>query len=171
MLLLSWWLQNLFDRKPELITRDKTRFANYYLEDFKLTAHDKQGKIKYQLEAKRLDNYDQESVAELKEVQTTLFNEKANWLISAKQATIFQADDKIEFFHEVVVTRPQQASQRPLTLQTEQITLHTDKELLHTAAHVTIISGQTRLESNGLRYNSQTGIFELSADVKATYVK
>ncbi|MDH5516627.1 MAG: LPS export ABC transporter periplasmic protein LptC [Gammaproteobacteria bacterium] len=171
LLLLSWWLQNLFDRKPELITRDKSRFANYYLEDFKLTAHDKQGKIKYIIRARRLDNYEQESVAELQDVHSTLFSKKANWEIRADQAKIFQQEDKIVFFENVTFTRPAQDSQQPLTLQTEQMTLFTEKELLQTSAHVTIIEGQTRLEGDGLSYNSQTGTFKLISGVKATYVK
>jgi len=168
---MSWWLQDLFDRKPELITREKTRFANYYLEDFKLTAHDKQGKIKYILQANRLDNYDQESVAEIQGVRTTLFNKNSNWIVSANQAKIFQGKNKIEFNSDVIFTRPAQASQTKLTLKTEQITFHTDKDLLETSSHVTITSEGTRLEANGLRYDNQKGTFELTSDVKGTYVK
>lgn len=171
LLAFSWWLQDLFTHKPELLTRDKTRFANYFLEDFKLTAYNKNGQPKYTLKAKRLDHFEQESLAEIQQINAEFYNQEANWTVTANTAKLYEEKDKIEFTGDVKINRPKQAERSGFSFQSKQMTLLTDIEILQTNSHVIVNSNGTRIESNGLRYDGKQGILELNADVKVTYVK
>ncbi len=171
LLAFSWWLQDFFTNEPELLTRDKTRFANYFLEDFKLTAYDKSGKAKYTLKAKRLDNFESESVAEIEEINVNFYSQGSNWTVTANKAKLFQDENKIEFFDNVKILRPKQAEKPEFSFQTQQMTLLTEKEILQTDLLVTVNNNGTLIKSKGLRYDGKNGILELKADVKVTYVK
>lgn len=171
LLAFSWWLQDLFTSEPELLTRDKTRFANYFLEDFKLTAYNKDGKPKYTLKAKRLDHFEEEGLAEIQQIDAEFYNSASIWKVSAKQAKLYQKDNKIEFFDSVKIFRPKQNKQTGFSFQAQQMTLLTEKEILQTDQQVTVNNNGTVIESKGLRYDGKKGILELIADVKVTYVK
>jgi len=171
LLVLSLWLQDLLETKPELITREKTRFANYFLEDFKLTAHDKDGKIKYTLSAKRLDNFEDEKMAEIQDIKAELQNQESNWTITSAKANLFQENNIIEFYDGVKINRPKQADRPELILETDKITLLGDKDILQTDSKVKIKSGHTQFESLGLSFDNKQGILELKSDVKGTYIK
>ena len=171
LLVASWWFQNLLDRKPELITRDKIRLADYYLEDFKLTAHNKQGNISYTLKAKRLDHFENEALAEIKEVHAEVYNQDANWRITANKANLFQNDNKIEFYGNVEVTREKQSDRPDFSLKTDEITLLTKKEIMETSSPVTVQNGKNILKSKGLSYDNQKGVLVLKSNVKGIYVK
>lgn len=171
LLALSWWLQNILNKKPELIIRDTSRFADYYLEDFKLTAHNKSGLVKYTLQAKRLDNYEQESLAEIQDITAEVYNKQGNWTITADKALLYHNKNIIEFSDNVKIIRPQQPDRAELNLQADTMTLLTEKEILTTNGRVTLKTGKTTLESKGLRYNNLQGILELQANVKGSYVK
>ena len=165
------WLQNLLSTKPELITREKTRFANYFLEDFKLTAHDKDGKVKYLLSAKRLDNFDSEKMAEIQQIEAEFFNQESNWTITSAKANLFHDNNVIEFYDGVKINRPKQANRPALILETDKITLLGDKDILQTDSKVKVKSGNTQFESQGLSFDNKQGVLELKSDVKGIYVK
>lgn len=171
LLAFSLWLQDIFTSKPELLTRDKTRFANYFLEDFKLTAYDKNGKAKYTLKAKRLDNFESESLAEIEEINVEFYTQGSNWTVTANKAKLLQNENKIVFFDNVKILRPKQAEKPEFSFQTQQMTLLTEKEILQTDHLVTVNNNGTLIKSKGLRYDGKNGILELKADVKVTYVK
>ena len=165
------WLQNLLSTKPELITREKTRFANYFLEDFKLTAHDKDGKVKYLLSAKRLDNFESEKMAEIQQINAEFYNQESNWTITSEKANLFHDKNIIEFYDGVKINRPKQTNRPALTLKTDKITLLGDKDILQTDSKVTVVSGKTQFESQGLSFDNKQGVLELKSDVKGTYIK
>jgi len=171
LLVFSWWLQDLLDSKPELITREKTRFANYYLQDFKLTAHDTQGKEKYTLQAERLQNFEQDSVSEIEKVHAEFFNKESNWTITADKANLYEEQNKIEFYGNVKIIRPKQKNRSDFTFHTDKILLLTEKEILETSDLVTVSSDSTVIKSKGLRYDNLQGILEFKSDVKVTYVR
>jgi len=171
LLLFGWWLQDLLSSKPELISREKVRFANYFLEDFTLTAHNKEGLPRYSLQAKRLDHFEQESVAEIQTIRAEIFNEDANWTISARRANLYKDNERIEFYDDVKIFRPAQDKLPELSFQAEKMILFTDTETLKTDSHVIINSNGNSIESDGLSYDSLQGILELTANVKVTYVK
>ncbi len=171
LLAFSLWLQDIFTSKPELLTRDKTRFANYFLEDFKLTAYNKSGKPKYTIKAQRLDHFEQESLAEIQQINAEIYNKESNWTITANKARLYQDENKMEFFDDVKIFRPKHAEQAEFSFQSKQMTLFSEKEILQTNHHVTVNSNGTLIKSKGLRYDGKQGILELKADVKVTYVK
>lgn len=171
LLVLSWWLQNLLNTKPELITREKTRFANYFLEDFKITSHNEQGQIKYILQAQRLDNYDEEQLAEIQNIETEFYNKESNWTLTATKARLYHSNNQIEFYGGVKINRPQLANRSALLIETDSITLNGDTEILQTNSQVTIIRDKIRLQSQGLVYDNQKGLLELRSNVKGSYVK
>jgi len=171
LLAFSWWLQDLLDSKPELITREKTRFANYYLQDFKLTAHDTQGKEKYILQAERLQFFEQDSVSEIDKIRAEFFSKESNWIITADKANLYKEQDRIEFLKNVKIFRPKQKNRSAFTFHTDKISLLTEKEILETSSLVTVSSDSTVIKSKGLRYDNQQGILEFKSDVKVTYVR
>ena len=171
LLVLSWWLQNLLDTKPELITREKTRFANYFLEDFKLTTHNKQGEVKYVLSAKRLDNYDDEDLAEIQQINLQFINNEANWTLTAGKGRLFHSNKQIEFYDDVKINRPATNNSSALQVSTDKITLLGDAEKLQTDEPVTVVSDGTTLQSQGLVFDNQKGTLELKSNVKGQYVK
>jgi len=171
LLTIGFWLQNLLETKPELITREKTRFANYFLEDFKLTAHDKDGKIKYVLSAKRLDNFEDEKIAEIQNIEAEFYNQESNWTITSAKANLFHNNNVIEFYDGVKINRPKQPKRPELILETDRITLLGDQDILQTDSKVSVKSGNTQFESMGLSFDNKQGILELKSKVKGTYVK
>jgi len=171
LIVLSIWLQNLLDTKPELITREKSRFANYFLEDFKLTAHDKTGKIKYTLSAKRLDNFEDEKMAEIKNIEAEFFNAESSLTVTSAKANLFHKSNVIEFYDGVKINRPKQSNRPALALETEKITLLGDEEVLQTDSPVSVKSGNTLFESQGMKFDNKLGELELKSNVKGTYVK
>lgn len=171
LLVFSWWLQNFLASKPELIIPDKTRFANYYLEDFTLKAHNQSGQVKYSLQAKRLDHYEQDGISEIHQIHTELFNTNANWVVSATNAKLHKEKEIIEFYGDVYVQRLKSETQGEFNFKTEKLTLLTQQEIIQTDSDVLVKNNGTVLKSKGLIYNGQQGILELKADVKVTYVK
>ncbi len=171
LLVLSWWLQNLLDTKPELITREKSRFANYFLEDFTLTTHDADGSVKYILKAKRLDNFEDEDLAEIQQINVQFINDESIWTLSAGKATLFHSNKQIDFFDSVKINRPANKDSAALTISTSQITMQGDAEILETNKKVTVVSGGNTIESQGLKFDNKQGIFELTSNVKGQYVK
>ena len=171
LLVLSWWLQNLLDTKPELITREKSRFANYFLEDFKLTSHDTNGEVKYILNAKRLDNFEDEELSEIQHINVQFINNDSIWTLTAGKAKLFHSNKQIEFFDNVKINRPENKNNAALTISTSQITMQGDAEILTTDKKVTVVSGTNTIESLGLKFDNKQGIFELTSNVKGQYVK
>ena len=171
LLVLSWWLQNLLDTKPELITREKSRFANYFLEDFKLTSHNTDGTVKYILKAKRLDNFENEELAEIQDINVQFINNESIWTLSAGNARLFHSNKQIEFFDNVNINRPASENSAALTISTRQITMQGDAEILKTNEKVTVVSGANTIQSQGLIFDNKKGTFELTSNVKGQYVK
>lgn len=169
LLVLSWWLQNLLDTKPELITREKTRFANYYLEDFTITTHDTVGKVKYKLSAKRLDNFEDEDQAEIQQIEVRFFDKQADWTLTAGKGRILHSKDQIDFYDGVKIFRPQQKNRPEFSIETASIHLYSERDILETADQVFIKSGKSHFQSLGLSFDNNTGLLELKSNVKGHY--
>ena len=161
----------MLDTKPELITREKTRFANYFLDDFTLTSHNKEGDIRYTLKARRLDNFEDENLAEVQQIEATFYNKNSIWTLSAGKARLFHNNKQIEFYDGVKINRPKENDRPALQVSTNSITLQSDTEILQTNDAVTLVSGDTTFQSKGLSFNNEKGILELKSNVKGRYVK
>lgn len=171
LILASWWFQNLIDTKPELVTLDEVRFANYFLRDFEIKSHDSQGQLRYILAAAELDNYEKESMAELKQVKIESFSQDANWTLQAERGEFYQQDKRIELFDNVRLERPATQQSKALSLKTGHIVFYPEKEELKSDDDVFISSEQSQIQSKGMHFNNKLGILTLESEVKATYVQ
>lgn len=171
LLVLSWWLQNLLDTKPELITREKTRFANYFLEDFTITSHNDAGQVKYTLSANRLDNFEEEDTAELKQIKVSFYGDKENWTLTAGKGRIHHKSQQIDFYDGVNIYRPASANKPEISIETTEIKFDSKLDLLKTKQKVFIRSGKSQFQSTGLSFNNKLGTLELESNVKGHYEK
>lgn len=173
--LLIWWFQLVDDRAADLLAIDEEEhFIDAYMRDFKLTAMNAVGKPGYILRANKFNHYNDRDIASLQQPVLKLLQAKSNWLLSANEGEINDAQNQIVLYNQVVMLqlRPEtdsDAAQSGVRLRTERLNIDTNRQLASTDLKTQIDYKHLSLSSRGIRLDNITGQLELLAEVTGVY--
>ena len=146
------WLLRTLGESPLVKTGMSNREPDYFFEEFVATARDKQGKINYRLEAKRLEHFPYNSSMSLKKPYIELFNEKEQaWQTWAEQGVFFEKHQTVNLNGKVRIHRAADKVNSSVTLLTEAITIDMKRNIARTDSDVQITSGEDIISAKGMK--------------------
>jgi len=165
--LINLWL-NLQERKgeeekaePPEISHDR---ADMHMEKIRLV-EDKQGRKTWELEAKTIQQYQDENVMVLEEVKVTFYGKDGrSFVLSGKQGKVYQNSKDIELKGDVLLT-----SSDGYWLKTQSVAYHHQKKKATTSDSVEIEGEQIRLEGKGMEVDMEAQTFKILHQVKTRW--
>lgn len=143
---------------------------DYYLENFKITQLNAQGKKKYTLSGVKLMHYRDTDTADVTFPRLLFVDEQAaQWKVNADRAWISKNSDYIHLLGTVNITRVIQETNPPLDIVTSNLKIRTQDHFAETPEQVTIQSPGWQANAQGLTANLTTGQFSLLSKVKGRY--
>ena len=173
--LLIWWFRLVDDRPMNLITRVNPHFIDAYMHDFKLTAMNAEGKPGYVLNGRGLKHYNDQDIATIQQPVLHLEHANSNWLLSAEDGEINDAQNEIVLYNKVVMQQlPAQAnadktSEAGVRLRTERLDIDTTRQLATSDQLTRIDYKHVSLTSRGIRLDNLKGQLDLLAEVTGIY--
>jgi LPS export ABC transporter protein LptC len=167
IVLISLWL-NLQEKKatkeaeaPPKISADG---ANARLEKIRLI-EDKHGRKTWELEARLIEQYQDQNILQLEEVKVTFFTEEGrSFILSGKQGKLYQNSKNFELVGDVVLT-----SSDGYSLKTHSITYDHKERKARTSDAVEIEGEQIRLVGKGMLVDVEAKIFKVFDQVKTQW--
>lgn len=171
--LLIWWFRLVDDRPVNLLTRENPHFIDAYMRDFTLTAMNAEGKPGYTLRAHEFNHYNDQDIATLQQPVLHLEHTNSNWLLSAENGEINDAQNKIVLYNKVVMQQlPAAADKNPqpgVRLRTERLDIDTTNQLATSDLLTQIDYKHISLTAHGLRLDNLKGQLDLLAQVTGVY--
>ena len=153
------------DSHPALRRHD----PDYLVVNFTTTTYNREGQAESMLPAANMLHFPDDDTTELvapRVVQTK--PEQPKVTVRADRGKLSRDGEDIYLYDNVVLER--EAGAGPAArLTTEYLQVVRDRSLLRTDREVKIVEGTRALSGRGMEYNSETGHFALSADVRARY--
>ena len=165
--LVSIWV-NLHGKKPvqeqEVPSKILTDGADARLEKIRFV-EDKQGRKTWELEAKSIQQYQDQNMMLLEEVNVTFFTKEGrSFTISGRQGKIYQDSKNVELAGGVVLT-----SSEGYRMKTQSISYRHSDKIVSTSDPVEIEGDQIRLVGKGMWVDMEAKIFKVLAQVKTQW--
>jgi LPS export ABC transporter protein LptC len=126
---------------------------------------DKQGQRTWELEAKSIQQYQDQNIILLEDVKVTFFaKEGRSFIVSGKQGKIHQNSKDMELLGDVVLV-----SSDGYRLETHSISYHHSEKRISTSDPVIIEGGKIRLEGRGILVDMEAKIFKVLNQVKTQW--
>jgi LPS export ABC transporter protein LptC len=166
---ISLWI-NLYEKKAsedaEVIPKISTDGADARLEKIRLV-EDKHGTKTWELEAKSIQQYQDQNILMLEEVRVTLFTKEGkSFVISGNKGKVYQDSKNMELVGDVVLT-----SSDGYRLKTHSLSYHHSERKVTTSDPVEIEGEQIRLVGKGIWVDMEAKIFKVLNSVKAQWRK
>jgi LPS export ABC transporter protein LptC len=167
LVLISLWL-NLREKKAskegEVPPKISTDGANARLEKIRFI-EDKHGRKTWELEAKLIQQYQDQNILLLEEVKVTFFTEEGrSFILSGNQGKVYQDSKNFELVGDVVLT-----SSDGYSLKTHSITYDHKERKARTSDTVEIEGDQIRLVGKGMLVDMDAKIFKVLNQVKTQW--
>ena len=138
--------------------------ANARLEKIRFV-EDKQGKKTWELEAKSIQQYQDQNIMLLEEVKVTFFSEEGRiFVISGNQGKVYQDSKNMELVGDVVLT-----SSDGYRLKTHSIAYHHLEKKVTSSDPVEIEGEQIRVAGKGMWVDMEGKIFKVLSQVKTRW--
>ena len=138
--------------------------ADIRMEKIRLV-EDKQGKKTWELEAKLIQQYQDENMMVLEEVKVTFYGKDGRFFIlSGNQGKVYQNSKNVELRGDVILT-----SSDGYWLKTQSITYQHQKKMAATADPVEIEGDQIRLEGRGMEVDMEAQTFKILHQVRTRW--
>ncbi len=165
--LVSIWV-SLHGKKPvqekEVPSQILTNGADARLEKIRFV-EDKQGRKTWELEAKSIQQYQDQNMMLLEEVNVTFFTKEGrSFTISGRQGKIHQDSKNVELVGDVVLT-----SSDGYRMKTRSISYRHAEKIVSTSDPVEIEGDQIRLVGKGMWVDMEAKIFKVLAQVKSQW--
>ncbi len=165
--LVNIWV-NLQGKKPikekEIPSKILTDGANARLEKIHFV-EDKHGRKTWELEAKAIQQYQDQNIMLLEEVNVTFFTKEGrSFTISGHQGKIHQDSKNVELVGDVVLT-----SSDGYRMKTHSISYRHSEKIVTTSDPVEIEGEQVRLVGKGMWVDMEAKIFKVLAQVKTQW--
>jgi LPS export ABC transporter protein LptC len=167
IVLIVLWL-NLQDKKASEQREPPPKISTYgadaRLEKIRFI-EDKQGQKTWELEAKSIQQYQDQSIILLEDVKVTFFTKEGrSFIISGKQGKVNQDSKDMELVGDVVLI-----SSDGYRLETHSISYHHSEKRISTPDPVVIEGEKIRLEGKGILVNMEDKIFKVLNQVKTQW--
>jgi len=167
IVLVTLWV-NLKGEKPskegEGPLKISTDGADARLEKIRFV-EDKEGQKTWELEAKSIQQYQDQNIMLVEEVKVTFFTKEGrSFVISGNQGKVYQDSKNMELVGDVVLT-----SSDGYRLKTHSISYHHLERTVTTSDPVEIEGEQIRVEGKGMWVDMEGKIFKVLSQVKTRW--
>jgi LPS export ABC transporter protein LptC len=164
IVLVSLWA-NLRERKAseavEKLPKVSTGGANVRMEKIRFV-EDKQGQKTWELEAKSVQQYQDQNMIVLEDVKVTFYaKEGRTFFITGKQGKVYQDSKNVELMGDVVLT-----SDDGYQLKTHSVSYRNSEKVVSTPDPVEIEGEQIRLTGKGMWVDMENKTFKIFSQVK-----
>ncbi|MGE4597442.1 MAG: LPS export ABC transporter periplasmic protein LptC [Methylophilaceae bacterium] len=171
--LTTFWLkekvENEFINKPKNLNNT----PDFYLKEFNVTQTNKDGKIKFTLNASSMKHYKYLDKALLNQPYYKQYkNERTHITIRSEKGEINNKGDEIFFNKNVVLTRLPTKQKKKLSLFTDELNIFTKLDIVTSKKSVKMIQEPNiEIDGIGMEYDKKEGITKLLSNVKVFYEK
>jgi lipopolysaccharide export system protein LptC len=170
---LSWWMPLEQGPVTKLVTGpEKRHIADYYLEDFDLTAMNAAGHPRYHLQAHAMRHYADDDTAEVRMPRLTMYRQgTAQWFVRAEQAQVATGGESVSLQNQVKVERLTEDVREKLEIATSALRVVPANEYAETDQPVVIVTDFGVTRAIGMRADLKQERLELLAQVRGEYEK
>lgn len=166
-----WLLSEQAPEKPRQIVTNK-KIPDSFMENVTTYLMDKNGNPKYEIEAVHVAHYPYDDHTEFTSPQV-IFNSSdgRQWRLTAEHGASMHGTDQILLHGEVVINRKQANSKNSdLEIRTSEVLIKPTSSYAETDQLITLTSGKSRMQSNGIRAYFDKEKIELLSRVRGVYV-
>lgn len=165
----AWWSITTDYSNTQQLQEDENKvYAEIFMNEFEMTAMNKNGKPHYILNGLHLQRYSNSDNSEIKQPVFQLLQENKQWKVSANKALINDKNETLQLIDNVVMQ--QQNTESGITIRTQNLSINTHTQITQTQAPVDITQGKSRIKSNGMIFNNITSELEFSSNVNGYYL-
>jgi len=165
----TWWAADYAQRAvdidpPSRMTHEPDNWAKKLV----LLRTDQQGQVFQRLEGDLMEHFpDDNSYELLKPRAFALRPENPLVIATSRIATIYEDGDRIVMKGDAVVLRLGDSERQPLNFRSDELTLLVKQDITYTDLLATAISGRSRMNGVGMRYNNTSQTLDVfkSTDV------
>lgn len=167
IVLISLWL-NLQEKRSsegrEALPKILTDGADAHLEKIRFV-EDKRGQKTWELEAKSIQQYQDQNIILLEEVKVTFFTKEGrSFIISGKQGKVYQDSNDMELVGDVLLT-----SSDGYRLKTRSLSYHHLERRMSTPDPIEIEGEQIRVVGKGMQVDMEAEVFKVLDQVKTQW--
>jgi len=168
IVLFRLWM-NLQEKKAsekvEALPKISTDGADMSLEKIRFV-EDKHGQKTWELEAKSIQQYQDQNIVMLEEVKVTFYTKEGqSFILSGRQGKIYQDSKNMELVGEVQLT-----SSDGYQLKTHSVAYHHQERKVTTSDSVEIEGKQIRLVGRGMLVDLEAQSFKILSHVKTRWI-
>lgn len=140
---------------------------DYFVEKMALLSMNDQGEPTYRLEARQLQHFPADDVAEFEEpVMVSLDPTKPRITLTANRGRLIQGGEEARLSGNVVMTRAATERNAPMKVETEYAQVFPDEDIVRTDRAVEVIQGGQRLTGVGMELNNRTRQLRVDSQVR-----
>jgi len=169
--LTTFWLKEKVEKEFINKSKNLNNSPDFYLKEFNVTQTNKDGKIKFTLNALDMKHYKYLDSALLNQPYYTQYkNERTHITIKSEKGEINNKGDKIFFNKNVVLTRLPTKQKKKLSLFTDELNIFTKLDIVTSKKSVKMIQEPNiEIDGIGMEYDKKEGITKLMSNVKVFY--
>jgi lipopolysaccharide export system protein LptC len=167
-IIVLWSITTDYDTDDQLQLVKSKRYVEIFMNEFEMTAMDKNGKPDYVLNGLHLQRFNNSDNTEIKQPVLQLLRKDRQWKVSAEKAILNHKKETLQLINNVVMQ--QQNIEPAVTIRTQNLLINAVTKIAKTRAHVDITQGKSRIQSKGMIYNSITSELELLSRVNGHYL-
>jgi len=161
------WLED--EAPTQTATTEEALLPNYEVTNLSSQLFDENGVLTHQVEAKKMEHYDQLGFVIFEEPTYTIYLESTSqpWKVTARQGTLYD-DNRIQLESSVQITSLSE-QEFIKTIETEYIEINLNSKTLISDQAVQISGIDYVINSIGFKANLETQFYELSNHVQTQY--
>jgi lipopolysaccharide export system protein LptC len=166
-----WLLSEQTSVKPKRIVKD-TKIPDSFMENVTTYLMDKTGKPQYEIEAGYVAHFPHDDHSDFTSPHVIFHSPNGEqWELSAEHGASMHGTDQIVLHGEVVMNRKQANSKNAdLKIKTSELLINPASSYAETDQIITLTSGESTLQANGIRAYFDQERVELLSKVKGVYV-
>ena len=158
---------------PTAPERPPLHEADYFLRGFSVKSFDPAGKLKSEIRGVEARHYADTDTLEIDEPRVRSFSPEGAVVLASAKRGISNADgSQLQLIGSAVVTREappeRRATEAKLEIRGEFLHAYMDEERVFSNKPVTLQRGDDVFHGNGLKYDHQTRVLELTGNVRGT---
>lgn len=165
----TWWAAEYAQRAVDLDPPSRlTHEPDNWAKTLTLLRTNPQGEVIQRLEGDLMEHFpDDDSYELLKPRAFVLRPENPLIIATSRTATIYDNGDRIVMQGDAVVLRMGDQERQPLNFRSDELTMLVKQDITYTDLAATAISGRSRMQGVGMRYNNATQTLDVlkSTDV------
>lgn len=140
---------------------------DYFVERMSLLTMNAQGEPSYRLEARQLQHYPADDVAEFEEpVMVSLDPSRPRITLTSNRGRLIQGGEEARLSGNVVMTRAATDRSPPMKIETDYAQVFPDQDIVRTDRPVEVIQGGQRLTGVGMELNNRTRQLQVDSRVR-----